>query len=151
MRSGAAVLIILWLTTAGAFAYKEKPLEELISQADAAALKSQPKLYTKIAKRQLKNADRLYKRGEITGAHAAVNDVAVYSGKASDAAIRSGKDMKRTEIAIRKMADRLRDIQHNVVFNQREPVQKVIDQLEAMRTRLLARMFGKGKGKGKGK
>jgi hypothetical protein len=49
------------------------------------------------------------------------------------------------------MADRLRDIQHNVVFNQREPVQKVIDQLEAMRTRLLARMFGKGKGKGKGK
>jgi chloramphenicol 3-O-phosphotransferase len=144
MRSTTAVLTVLLVLAAGALA-REKPLAQLISEANAASLKSQPKLYTKIAQRQLKNADRLYRKGQIADAHAAVKDVATYCGKASEAAISSGKDLKRTEIAIRKMADRLRDIKLNLAFNERQSLQDAIDKLESMRTQLLTRMFSKGK------
>ena len=144
MRSITAVLTVLLVLAVGASA-REKPLDQLISEANSAPLNSQPKLYTKIAQRQLKNADRLYRKGQFPEARAAVQDVATYSGKASEAAISSGKDLKRTEIAIRQMADRLGDIKLSLAFDERQSLQGVSDKLESMRTRLLTRMFGKGK------
>jgi hypothetical protein len=147
MRSRTAVLIALLVVATVAFAHKDESLDELISQADAAPLKSQPKLYTKIAELQLDGADHLYRKGQVPEARTAVKDVDTYSGKAADAAISSGKDLKRTEIAIRKMADKLRDIKQNVNFEERPPIQEAIERMESMRTRLLSRMFGKGKNK----
>jgi hypothetical protein len=144
MRRCTAVLTVLLVLAAGASA-REKSLDQLISEANSAPLKSQPKLYTRIAERQLRDADRLYRKGQLAEARAAAKDVGTYSGKASEAAISSGKDLKHTEIAIRKMADKLQDIQRNLAFNERAPLQDVIDKLESMRTQLLTRMFGKGK------
>jgi hypothetical protein len=72
--------------------------------------------------------------------------VVSYSAKATDAAARSGKKLKDTEIALRKMAEKFRDVKHNLPFDDQAPVQDAIDRLEKMRTDLLSAMFGK-KGK----
>jgi hypothetical protein len=66
-----------------------------------------------------------------------------YSDKARDAAIRSGKKVKDTEIAVRKMAEKLRNIKRTLAFEDQAPVQSAIDRLEQMRTDLFERMFGK--------
>ncbi len=66
-----------------------------------------------------------------------------YAEKAGDAAERSGKRLKDTEIAVRKMAEKFRDVKHNLPFDDQAPVQDAVDRLEKMRTELLAEMFGK--------
>ena len=57
-----------------------------------------------------------------------------------------GKRLKDTEIAVRKMAEKFRDVKRTLPFEDQAPVQQAIDSLEKMRTDLLAVMFGK-KGK----
>ena len=66
-----------------------------------------------------------------------------YAGKASDAAAATGKRLKDTEIAVRKMAEKFRDVKRTLPFEDQAPVQQAIDNLEKMRTDLLAVMFGK--------
>jgi len=71
--------------------------------------------------------------------------VVEYSDKASSAAIQTGKKLKNTEIAVRRMAAKLRDIKRSLAFEDQSPVQVAIDRLETLRTQLLAKMFGKTK------
>jgi hypothetical protein len=89
----------------------------------------------------------LYNAGKVDEARAAVNDAVDYSDKAYDAATSCGKKLKQTEIGVRKMAVRLRDIKRTLVFEDQAPVQAAIDHLEGLRTSLLAQMFGKKKEK----
>ena len=77
-------------------------------------------------------------------ARAAVSDVVRYSEKAHDAASHSGKNLKHTEIQLREMAVKLRDIKRSLPFEEQAAVQDAADHLERLRSDLLARMFGKG-------
>jgi len=128
-----------------AFAYKTETLQELIARAESAKLDDQPALFTDIAERQLKSADELYTAGKIDDARAAVQDVVTYSEKAQATAIQSSKKLKNTEIALRKMEAKLRDIKRSLNFDDQAPVQAAADRLESLRTDLLTHMFGKGK------
>ena len=141
------VLTITILVVAATFcpAAKEQSLQELIARADAAAVKDQPALYIDIAERQLKAAGELYNEGKVEEARTAVADVVTYSEKAHDAAVQSGKRLKPTEIASRKMAHHLRDLKHTLNFEDQEPVQAAADRLENLAQDLLSHMFGKGK------
>ena len=125
-------------------ALHNESVEAMARQADAAKLRDQPVLYAKIAESQLKAADEFYDAGKYAEARDALADVVKYSGKSSDAAIRSGKKLKETEIVLRKFADKLRDIKRSAEFEEQAPVQDAIDHLEQYRTQLLSRMFGKG-------
>ena len=69
----------------------------------------------------------------------------LFSQKARDAAVRSDRKLKSTEIAIRKMAAKLRDIKRTVIFEDQVPLQAAADRLESFRTDLQTKMFGKGK------
>jgi hypothetical protein len=102
-------------------------------------------LYVEIAQAQLTAAVEGYKAGKTEQARAAVDDVVLYAGKARDASIQSGKRLKNTEIGVRKMAEKLRDLRRTLNFDDQAPVQKAADQLESMRSELLSRMFSKGK------
>jgi len=124
-------------------ARNDESVEELNKRVEAARLEDRPPLYIQIARKRLADADTLYSSGDSEAARAAVADVAEYSDKASDAANRSGKKLKDTEIAMRKMAEKLRDLKRNVSFEDQAPIQKTVDRLEKMRDELLARMFGK--------
>lgn len=124
----------------------EENVAQLISRADSAPLGDRPALYVRIARHQAEAADKFYLSENPEAGNAALKDVVSYSEKASDAAARTGKKLKDTEIALRKMAEKFRDIKHNLPFDDQAPVQDAIDRLEKMRTDLLSAMFGK-KGK----
>ncbi len=124
---------------------KEPAVQELAAKAEAARLEDRPRLYLDIAQRQLLSANESYRAGRSEEGRAAVDDVVLYTGKARDAAIQSGRKLKDTEIIVRKMADKLRDLKRTLNFDDQAPVQNAADQLETMRTELLSHMFGKGK------
>ena len=65
-----------------------------------------------------------------------------YADKGRSAAIQSGKRLKHTEIKIREIAERLRDLQFNVDVDDQPLVQATVDKLEDFRTEILKSMFG---------
>jgi len=143
-RSICAVAVVLAMTLA-APASDEPTLPELIKRADSAPLGDRPSLYLEIAERQLKAADDLYKAGKVDDAGADVGEVVTYSERAHDAAVRSGKRLKNTEIALRKMSHRLRDIKRTLSFEDQTPAEAAAERLQSLADDLLAHMFGKGK------
>ena len=125
-----------------AFALAEQTLDDLINRAQTARAEEQPSLYVQIAERKLAMADEHYTAGKVEEARAAVSEVVAYSDKATQAATKTGKKLKPTEIAVRKMAARLRDIKRSLNFEDQAPVEAAAESLEKMRTQLLSRMFG---------
>jgi hypothetical protein len=141
------MLVIVLATMAAALARNSESLEQLITREQSARIEDCPALCTEIARRELDSAGQLYQAGNPEEARVAVENVVKYSDKARDASIRTGKRLKDTEIAMRKMAARLRDIKRNLAFEDQAPVSAAIDRLEQMRTELLSHMFGKKESK----
>lgn len=144
MRQSIAIIVIV-VTSLTALASKAETLQELMARAEAARPEDRPALYVEIAERQLKTADELYGAGKVDEATAALKDVVTYSEKAHDSSLQSGKRLKGTEIALRKMSARLRDIKRTLNFEDQPPVQAAADRIENLRTNLLTKMFGKNK------
>lgn len=145
-RMRVTILVLMALSSLSVLARTEESLEQLIARAESAPPGVRPGLYIQIARQQAESADKLYQAGNSEAGNAALSNVVTYSEKASDAASRSGKKLKDTEIALRKMAEKFRDVKHNVPFDDQAPIQQAIDRLETMRTDLLSAMFGKKKG-----
>ncbi len=144
MRLTAILLTLAILAVPTLSAAKDESIPQLITRAESARLEDRPQIYAEIAELQLRNADQLYNQGKADEAEAAIKDVVSYSDKAADAATKSGKKLKNTEIAVRKMAEKLRDIKRSLSFDDQPPVQNAIEHLEGLRTDLLNHMFGKG-------
>jgi len=145
MRRLLITITFTLAATAAMVAAKEQTLQELIARANAAPTKEQASLYIDLAERQLRSADQLYSEGKVDDARIAISDVVTYSQKAHDAAVQSGKKLKPTEMASRKMSHRLRDLKRTLNFDDQAPVQAAADRLETMAQDLLAHMFGKEK------
>jgi len=143
MRKSLTIALFVLATAVGSLAAKD--LQDMIARADAARPEDRPGLYIEIAERQLKAVEELFRANKDDDAVAAVKDVVTYSEKAHDAAIASPKKLKNTEISLRKMAAKLRDLKRTLSFEDQAPVQAASDRLEALRTDLLAKMFGNGK------
>ncbi len=119
--------------------------DDVAKQAQAAALDHQPELHMKAAAAGLKAATKLYNDGQVDDAKSMLNDIVAHAEKAADAATKSRKRVKNTEIDLRKMSEKLRDLKRTLSFEDQAPVQVAIDRLEELRTNLLGLMFGKGK------
>jgi hypothetical protein len=148
MRSsrGIAVAALLAVTaiTAAAIAVQELSVEELKARVSSASIGDRPHLCVQIAERQLAVTDKLYANADIDKAQSTLADVVTYSEQARDAAIRSRKYEKQTEIAVRNMARKLAEIRHAVAHADQPPLQEAIGRLERVRDDLLASMFHKG-------
>jgi hypothetical protein len=144
MRGSLTITVVVLVAVLHCFAAKES-VEQLAAKADAARPEDRPGLYVEIAEHQLKAVTELFAAGKDEDALTAVKDVVTYSEKAHDAAIDTHSKLKNTEIALRKMAAKLRDIKRTLSFEDQAPVQAASDRLEALRTDLLSKMFGKGK------
>ena len=144
MRKAVVITAILLTASLAAWSKKEETLEELKARAQTANLDERAGVCVRIAELQLKEADKLFTEGKAEEGRTALADVVSYSEKARDAATQSGKKLKPTEIAVRKMARKLHDIRRTVAFDEQAPVQDAIDHLERIRTDLLAKMFGRG-------
>ncbi len=145
MRSRVFMLSVLLVASVGVCAEKDPVLQQLLARARSARVEDQAALYTEAARLELKSADQWYTSGNVDDARSAVKDLLTDSDRAHDASTQSGKRLKDTEIAMRKMAEKLRDMKRAVAFEEQAPLQAAADHLESLRTDLLAHMFGKGK------
>ena len=152
MLRAAFYLLVVPLALALASSYgaaKEESVDEMKAHFETARLEDRAELGIRIAQHQLRIADQLYNAGKVEPARAAVEDIAIYSERARDAAIQTRKRLKNVEIDVRKLADKLRDIKRSLAFEDQPPVDQAIRRLEDVRTTLLQEMFAKDEKKGK--
>src|SRR5581483_3581144 len=136
-----AILLCL-LAGALCFAREEEPLPQLMARADSATGAQQADLCMQVADRQLKLAIDAYKQDKPEAGRDALDQITKYADKGHSAAIHSGKRVKHTEIKIRRISERLRDLKFNTGVDDQPFVQGTIDKLETYRTELLKSMFG---------
>ena len=136
-----AIVICLLVATAVSVAKSDQSLEQLIARANTAK-PERPELYLEVANRELKAALDAYKASRLEQGHAALQEIVSYSDKAHAVVLRSGKRLPQTEIGIRRISARLRDLKLNVEAEQQPPIDAAILKLEGFRTELLKSMFG---------
>ena len=146
MRRIAATFILVLIAGALFAEKKQETIEELKARAEQAKPGGdQVKLFVEVAQRQLNAADKAYEAGDADKGKAALEDMVGYAERAGDAAISTGKRLKQTEIALRKISERLESIRRSLAVDDRPPLAAARDRLEKTRSNLLNRMF-KGKG-----
>ncbi len=136
---------VLLFALASAYGAAKDETAELKARLESARPEERPELCIRIARQQLRNADKLYSEGKFDQARDAVDDIVTYSEKARDAATQTKKHLKNVEIDVRKIAEKLRDIKRTLVFEDQPPVEQAIRRLEDIRTTLLKEMFAKEK------
>jgi hypothetical protein len=149
MRPLTISILFITFTLTLCAAVKDETVAELKSRLENAHPDERPELCVRIAQHQLRDADTLYRDGNVAQAGAAIEDIVTYSEKARDAATQTKKHLKNVEIDVRKMAEKLRDIKRTLVFEDQPPVEQAIRRLEDVRTTLLKEMFAKDKKKEK--
>jgi len=137
--------MFVFALAAGTMAARDESVDELKSRVQNAAPQDRPKLCVQIAELQLRNADKLYRDGDVEQARAAVADIVTYSEQARDSAVETKKRLKNVEIAVRKVAERLRDIKRTLPYEEQPAVEHAVQRLEEIRTSLLKQMFSKEK------
>ena len=142
MKTVGAILVFLLASCLLSFGLEQESLEQLIARAEAAQPTQQPDLYIQVADRELKIAVDSFKDNKPEDGRAALDPLVTYSDKAHAAAITSRKRVKHTEIKLRQIASRLRDLKLNVGMDDQPKVQTAIDKVESFRTGLLESMFG---------
>jgi hypothetical protein len=138
--AGPMVTILLLLSQVGHA--RTETAAELKARADAAQGGERAKLSLEYAHRQLEDANNLYTQGDVDKAQAEIQEVMTYCRKAAEAASASGKRLKQTEIDLRKLEYRMRDIGESLNIDDRPPVENAVQEVEQLRANLLARMWG---------
>jgi len=144
MRS-LVIWTLVFTVAAGTAVARDETLDELKSRVQNALPQDRPKLCVQIAELQLRNADKLYRDGDVEQARAAVADIVTYSEQARDSAVETKKRLKNVEIAVRKIAERLRDIKRTLPYEEQPAIEHAVQRLEEIRTSLLKQMFSKEK------
>jgi hypothetical protein len=138
------LIIVVVLLSALAWASgQQDAIEALKARADQAQPKDQVDLFTHIAERQLDALDKAYNGGTVREAQAALADVVTYGVKAAQISSATGKRMKQTEIAMRKISGRLEAIRKTLDLDDRPPLAAAVQKLDTARNELLNRMFRK--------
>jgi predicted HTH domain antitoxin len=113
-----------------------------MAKADAASSGQQADLCMEVAEREVKLAIDAYKVNKIEEGRDSLQQIVKYADKGRAAALQSGKRLKHTEIKLRQVALRLRDLKFNVDADDQPLVQASEDKLEDFRTEILKSMFG---------
>lgn len=143
MRSWWQALLIV-LAVCLMAAAKNESLPELKAKADAAHGGEQAKLCLQYAEAELEFANQLYTKGDVEQAQAAIASVMDCARKGADAARSSGKRLKQTEIELRRLEKRMKDIGDSLDVDDRPPVMDDVKEIEQLRNGLLEAMFGTG-------
>jgi len=141
MRAWVSCATVLMLL-AGITVALGQAADELKAHADAAHGADQAKLCLEYAWVTLKDADSLYTAGDVDKAQAKIQEVVAYAKKGADAATDSGKQLKQTEIKLRKLAERMHDVGETLAFEDRQPVRDAVTQIEQLRSDLMVKMWG---------
>ncbi len=141
LRSAVIVSFVLLVLAVLAFGREDAEFSRMIQRAQTARIQQQPPLYLELAERQIKSAERLYATDKLEEAPVEIHEAVIFADKASEAATRSGKHLKDTEITLRKMADKLRSMERPLTLVDQAPLKTAADHFETLRTNLLSHMF----------
>src|SRR5260370_28319869 len=94
MRRLTISIFLITFTLSLCAAAKDETVDELKSRCESARPEDRPELCIRIAQRPLRNADTLYRDGNVAQGGAAADDVLTYSDKARDAAPQNTKHLK---------------------------------------------------------
>ena len=120
----------------------QPPSADLKAKADAAQGSERIGPSLEYAHQELEYANTLYTNGDVEKGEAAVNESLTYAKRAADASASTNKKLKQTEIDLRKLQHRMRDIGQSLNIDDRPPLEKAVQELEQIRADLLAKMFG---------
>ena len=137
------IIVVVLLSALAWASDKQESIESLKARADLAQPRDRVELFTRVAERQLDSLDQAYNGGTVREAQAALADVVNYGVKAAKISSETGKRMKQTEIAMRKITGRLEAIRRILEVDDRPPLADAIQKLETARSELLNRMFRK--------
>ncbi len=137
LRCAAAMVMLT-----GIMAHSAETAQQLKARADAAHGGEQAKLCLEYARLQLEDSNTLFTDGQVDKAQAEIREVVQYARKAADAASTSGKQLKESEIKLRKLGERMHDIAESLAFEDRPPVRQAVDQIEQIRSDLMVKMWG---------
>ncbi len=137
-------ITFLWLLLVSVLSAQQSP-PDLQAQAEAAHGKKRAELFMAVAEQRLDQASRLFNEGKNDEAHEAVKRSVAASQEAGDAARKSHKRLKQTEISVRQIVRRLTDLSNTLEFDDREAIKPSVEKLEEIRRQLLEEMFGKKK------
>jgi tetratricopeptide (TPR) repeat protein len=136
----ARAIVVLML--AGVANAADETAAELKARADAAHGAHQARLCLEYARTQLEDSNQLFNDGNVDKGQQEIQEAVEYARKAADAASQSGKDLKQTEIALRKLAERMHDVGESLAFEDRQPVRDAVNQIQTIRSDLMVRMWG---------
>ena len=134
---------VVWLLLCCLALAKTESLTDLKAHADGAHGAEQAKLCIEYADRELEYANDLFTKGDVGAAQSAIVSVMEYVRKGTKAATESGKHLKQTEIGLRKLQKRMKDVAESLNLDDRPPLLKSVDEIDQLRTSLLIAMFGK--------
>jgi len=140
MRTFLAAAFLLVLS--GTLLAGPETASQLKARADAARGGEQAKLCMQYARVELESSNALFTDGQVDKAQTEIREVVEYSRKAANAAAASGKQVKETEIKLRKLRERMHDIGESLAFEDQPPVRAAIDEIEQIRSDLMVRMWG---------
>jgi len=141
MRMRWQIPVWVLLFACCAVAKTESPAE-LKKYADNSNGGDRARYCIEYAHAELEYANDLFTKGDVDQAQAAVSEVMDYVRKGAAAAKSSGKRLKQTEIELRKLEKRMKDIAESLNLDDRPPVLKSVDEIEQVRAGLLTAMFG---------
>lgn len=140
----SVVLTLLLLPLASATPRDEPTVDQLKARVSNASVPDKVHICIQIAEKQLELSKKLYETGDIENAQVPLTDVVAFSELARDYSIQSNKHQKQTEISVRVMTRKLKDVMHLLGKEDQPPVADAISRLERVRDDLLGSMFPKG-------
>lgn len=140
MRKRLAITLLLVLGAAAGWATDEESTEKLIARAEVRG-DNQAEYCADVARREVEVANQFYTNGDVQKAVDAVNLAVTYSQKALDAAKRTHKKLKETDLTLRRASRRLSDVGQTLAFEDKPLVKEAVDKIEQTRSQILALMF----------
>ena len=136
------ITLTLLLVAAGALWCADKDsIADLKARAEKESGNKQIELYLEVAKRQIELSDQLYTAGDVEKAKACVLDATEAAVRAGRLSLDTGKRLKQTEIALRKLGERMEAIRRTLSLDDRPVLQDSENNVEVVRSKLLDRMF----------
>ena len=106
------------------------------------------RLNMQVARETLEEAKRLFGSGDLKAAHKEIDVSLGYVGHSVDCSLQARKREKATEIDLRRLIDRMKEVLHTLDTEDRPHISHSLAQLEEQRDRLLQAIFGAAAGGG---
>ncbi len=140
MRNRLVLAALLLLSTM--VVAKDQTLDALKARAQSSSARDCPKACMDYARAAAEESNRKFTDGDVENAQKLMADAASFAVKAGETSLSERKHQKQTEIALRKFVVRVADIKNSLAVEDRPPLAKQIQNIDAVRERLLSTMFG---------